>query len=68
MSNLRTRMDRLEPRIAPPTVQGVVRVISYANDPATWNRAEEAYQAAKAEGRDVLVIDRRIYSPGEWRQ
>lgn len=66
MTNLRSRIDRLEPKLVPSLAwDGAIRVISYANDPTTWNRAEEAYQAAKAEGREVLVIDRRIVSPGD---
>ena len=66
-SNLRSRLDRVEPRLVPPSMGRVLRVVTYANDPSTWNLAQEAEAAARADGwtGPLLVIDRRIVSPGD---
>ena len=68
-SSLRSRLDRIEPRLVPRTMGRVVRVISYACDPSTWSLAQEAEAGARADGfaGPVLVIDRRIVSPGDAR-
>lgn len=66
-SNLRSRLDRVEPRLVPPSMGRVLRVVSYARDPSTWNLAQEAEAGARADGwtGPLLVIDRRIVSPGD---
>lgn len=66
MSNLRTRIERVETLLTSVSRHPkVVRVITDSRDPSTWDRPAEAEAAVRADGwtGPILVIDRRIVYP-----